>query len=448
MGFYLPGRSLGNLPGRSLGGALVLLLLVALTGHAQAPDVPTGDGRISGRILTSTSEPIADATVLLGLNDTGAPFESTAWWVATSDPNGLYAFAGLPAGRFILLAAKNGFVGWQSIPTAAAEAMLASRPFPALALAMSAPRLAINLVPGGRPSEVNVTLHRPASISGRSVWPDGSPAAGERVWLYTADEMDAITSSRTGLPTGANGGYSFVDLRPGTYYLGLSQSGRVEDVDRSALTPVTVTEGMSLRNIDVSIISDRAFSIAGRVVDALGQVPRTLQLEYGVPGATHRGLVSVSSPDGRFLIRDRAIVPGPLTIIGRGENDEGPMIGFVMLTTIDGPNDVEILVGKPGGVRGRVSMEGGVPLGAVGARLALVREGFTPLGASDDVIEIAPDGWLEADNLIGEYRVRVDEPQRWTVKAIRRRGLRVPNDRLAIRNAEILDELEILIGPR
>ena len=93
-------------------------------------------------------------------------------------------------------------------------------------------------------------------------------------------------------------------------------------------------------------------------------------------------------------------------------------------------------------------MDGGVPLTAVGARLALVREGFAPLGAADDVIEIAPDGWFEADNLIGEYRVRVDEPQRWTVKAVRRRGIRVANDRLVIRNAEILDELEILIGPR
>ena len=426
----------------------VFLLLVALTARVQAPGVPSGEGRISGRILTSASEPIADATVLLGLNDTGAPFESTAWWVATSDQNGLYEFAGLPAARFILLAAKSGYVGWQSIPTAAAEAWLARRPFPALALSMSAPRLAINLVPAGRPSEVNLTLHRPASISGRAVWPDGSPAVSERVWLYTVDETDAIAGNSTRLPTDANGGYSFVDLRPGTYYLGLSQSGRLEDVDRSALTPVTLSEGMSLRNVDVSIISDRAFSIAGRVVDALGQVPRTLQLEYGVPGATHRGLVSVSSPDGRFLIRDRAIVPGPLTIIVRGENDEGPTIGFLTLTTTDGPNDVEIIVGKPGGVRGRVSMEGGVPLGAVGARLALVREGFTPLGASDDVVEVAPDGWLEADNLIGEYRVRVDEPQRWTVKAVRRRGLRVANDRLVIRNAEVLDELEILIGPR
>ena len=266
--------------------------------------------------------------------------------------------------------------------------------------------------------------------------------------LYTPDEKDANTGGRVAVLADPNGGYSFSDLRPGTYYLGLWQPGRLRDVDLSAFTPVTVTEGISLRNLDFSLIAGGAFSVAGRVVDALGQVPRMLQLEYGVPGATHRGLLSDLTPDGRFQIRDSGIVPGPLTIIGHGENDEGPMIGLVTLTTIDGPNDVEIIVGKPGGLRGRVSMEGGVPLAAVGARLALVREGFTPLGASDDVIEIAPDGWFEAGNLIGEYRVRVDEPQRWTVKAIRRRGLRVTNDRLVIRNAEIVDELEILIGPR
>jgi Carboxypeptidase regulatory-like domain len=437
-----------NLLGRSLSGVLVLPLLVTLTGRAQAPSVPAGEGRISGRILTSTSQPIADATVLLGLNETGVAFESSAWFVATSDQNGLYEFGGLPAGPFILIAAKRGYVGWDSIPMAVPAPIGALRRVPALAFVMSAPRLAIDLVPGGRVSEANVTLHRPASVSGRAVYPDGSPAAMERVTLYTADDTGAISSRRDGMPTDAGGAYSFSDLHPGVYYLGLPPPGRLQDLDPSALTPVTVAEGMSHRNVDVPIITDGVFSVSGRVVDAFGQVPRLLQLEYGVPGATHRGLLSVSNPDGRFHIREGGIVPGPLTIIGRGENDEGPVIGFLTLTTIDGPNDVEIVVSKPGGLRGRVSMEGGVPLTAVGARLALVREGFTPLGASDDVIEIAPDGWLEADNLIGEYRVRVDEPQRWTVKALRRRGLRVANDRLVIRNAEILDEIEILIGPR
>jgi hypothetical protein len=428
---------------RSLCGAPVLLLLVALTGHAQAPDVPTGEGRISGRILTSTSEPIAGATVLLGLNDTGDAIDLRAWWAAASDRNGVYQFADLPAGRFMLIAAKDGYAGWASIPTAAPAPIVVVRPIPALAFAMRVPRLAIDLVPGGRASEVNLTLHRPAAISGRAVRPDGSPAVEERVMLYTPDERDATTGGRVALLTDQNGGYSFSDLRPGTYYLGLWEPGRLRDGDLSA-----ITEGMSRRNFDFSLIADGAFSVAGRVVDALGQVPRMLQLEYGAPGATHRGLLSVSSPEGRFAIHDREIVPGPLTIIGRGENDEGPMIGLVTLTTIDGPNDVEIVVGKPGGVRGRASMEGGAPLGAVGARLALVREGFTPFDASDNVIEIAPDGWFEAGNLIGEYRVRVDEPQRWTVKAIRRRGLRVTNDRLVIRNAEIVDEIEILVGPR
>jgi hypothetical protein len=386
--------------------------------------------------------------VLLGLNETGTPFESTAWWAATSDVSGVYRFDGLPAGPFILIAAKNGYAGWASIPSGAPAPMVLGRSFPALALAATAPRLSIDLVLGGRAPEANLTLHRPASISGRLMRPDGSPDLKEGVVLYTADEAGALAIIR-GMLTEANGSYAFGDLPPAVYYLGRSQTGlRLQDIDRAALTSVTVTEGVVVRNADVSIGTDGAFSITGRIVDTSGPVPRALQIEYGVPGATHRGLLSTLSPDGRFQIRDRAIVPGPLTIVGRGENDDGPLIGVLTLIAIDGPNDVEVIVGAPGGVRGRVSMDGGaVP--AVGAvRLALVRDGFTPLGASDDVIEVAPDGWFEAGNLIGDYRVRVAEPRGWTVKAVRREGRRVATDRLAIRNAEILEEVEILLGPR
>jgi hypothetical protein len=124
------------------------------------------------------------------------------------------------------------------------------------------------------------------------------------------------------------------------------------------------------------------------------------------------------------------------------------MVGLMTLMTTDGPNEIELVVGKPGGVPGRISLQGGVPLTGVGVRLTLVREGFAPLDAEDHVLDVQPDGWLEAGDLLGEYRVRVDEPQRWTVKAIRRRGLRVPNYRILIRNAEILDDFEIVIGPR
>src|SRR5688572_27875022 len=186
------------------------------------------------------SELVADATVLLGLNETGVAFESRAWWVATSDRNGLYEFAGRPTGPFVLIAAKAGYVGWDSIPVAVRAPIVALRRVPALAFVMSAPRLAIDLVPGGRVCEATVTLHRPASVSGRAVYPDGSPAAKERVTLYTPDQTGAIASRRDGLPTDARGAYAFGDLRPGTYYLGLPPPGRLQDLDPSALTPVTV----------------------------------------------------------------------------------------------------------------------------------------------------------------------------------------------------------------
>ena len=319
------------------------------------------------------------------------------------------------------------------------------RGVPALVLANGVPRMTLELVPNGRAPDVNLTLHRPASISGRAVQQDGSPALDSSVTLYVVDEAGTIISRR-GQSTDAEGAYRFDDLRPGLYYLGPAQAP--PDVDLRWLPAVTLTEGASVRDIDVAISAAIAFSITGRIVDDSLQVPRILQLEYGVPGDNHRGLVTVFASDGTFRVRDQRIKPGPLVFLAHARNDAGPLVARVAVTTIDGPNDVEIMVGKPGGMRGQVSVDGNIPFTSTAARLALVREDFTPLGASDDVIQVAPDGWIEAEDLIGEYRVRVDEPQMWTVKTIRRRGLRVPGDRLVIRNGEILDDLEILIGPR
>ena len=93
-------------------------------------------------------------------------------------------------------------------------------------------------------------------------------------------------------------------------------------------------------------------------------------------------------------------------------------------------------------------MQGGFPVPGVQPTVALMRKGFQPLGEADQTIEVAPDGWFEATNLIGEYGVRVDRPQGWIVRSVRRRGVRLPNDRLIVGNAEVIDEIEILIGER
>jgi hypothetical protein len=196
------------------------------------------------------------------------------------------------------------------------------------------------------------------------------------------------------------------------------------------------------------VVQERTLSITGRIADAAGRVPRMLQLEYGTPGTRHGGLLSSFAADGTFEIVDRDIQPGPVTLMVRGETDEGPVVALLTTAVVDGPNEVDVLVGKPGTIEGRVSMEGGAPLTTVTARLALVRSGFQPLGESDQIINIAPDGWFEAGDLVGEYLLRIDEPARWTVKSVRRRGMRVANDRLLVGNGDTLDDVEIIVGPR
>jgi hypothetical protein len=186
-------------------------------------------------------------------------------------------------------------------------------------------------------------------------------------------------------------------------------------------------------------------SINGRIADATGRVPRALQLEYGTPGATHRGQLSSFRSDGTFEIADRGLEPAPVTLLARGDTDDGPVVGLLTVALAEGPNDVDVVVGTPGTISGRVVMEGGI---AAGARLALVRTGFQPLGEPDRPIELAPNGSFEAAQLIGEYRVRVDEPRGWTVTSIRRRGIRRAQHSLTVGNGEEIDGVEILIGPR
>src|SRR6185295_8765989 len=111
---------------------------------------------------------------------------------------------------------------------------------------------------------------------------------------------------------------------------------QVRSIDRTMLTAVTVDEGTAIKAVEISTVS-YAFAVSGRIVDAFGRVPRNLRLEYGAAGSTHRGVVSSVPADGQFEIKDREIGPGPLTLIADGEGSDGPVIGIVTTTLIDGP---------------------------------------------------------------------------------------------------------------
>ena len=430
---------------RPLCRVFVFVALLTLTGRAQAPDQPAGDGRVSGRVLTSASKPVSDAIVAVALTGDEGPFAWQVWWAGRTDADGFYQFDALPPGRFTVVAVKDGFAGWKSIPTAAPAPIVAGGRVPALALAVDASRATIELVPGGHAAEVNLTMYRPATISGRALRLDDSPAENARVMLYTANDAGVIIGSRGGRPTDGNGRYSFDDLQPGTYYAGIARPERLEDIDPTALVAVTVAEGGSARHVDLPVFAERRLSIRGRIADAGGRMPRMLQFEYGTSGTTHRGLLSTFGPDGTFELVDRDIQPGLVTLMVRGDTEDGQMVSLQTVPVVDGPNDIDIVVGKPGAIRGRVSMPGG--LSAIGPALALVRTGFQPLGESDQIIDIAPDGWFEAADVIGEYRLRVSQPPRWTVKSVRRRGIRLANDTLIVGNGDTLDDVEVVIGP-
>src|SRR5262245_41155406 len=72
-------------------------------GNLQAPQMRTGNSRVSGRITGSNGLPLRQAMVRI--NGAGAARSTT------TDPDGRYDLRDLPAGRFTLGVTKDGYLG-------------------------------------------------------------------------------------------------------------------------------------------------------------------------------------------------------------------------------------------------------------------------------------------------------------------------------------------------
>lgn len=83
-----------------------LLFLSAI--FAQAP-AKVGTGSISGKVL-SDGKPAADALVILSKNEQVLPSQATAPPRTATDSKGQYRFSSLPAGKYFVNFAAQGYV--------------------------------------------------------------------------------------------------------------------------------------------------------------------------------------------------------------------------------------------------------------------------------------------------------------------------------------------------
>jgi hypothetical protein len=317
-------------PARPLGGAIVFFLCLAPGLTAQQvtsfppmgtpppsiqtfgaavpalggpPLLPTGTGRISGRITGSNGQPLRHATVRVNAI-AGAGTKSTM-----TDADGRYELRELPAGSFNVTAAHASHISMsygQRKPD-------------------DTPRV-IALAAGQVSERVDLALARGGVIAGRLVDEYGEPVADAQVTpmqkRFSQGQMRAMASGRVVI-TNDIGEFRIYGLSPGQYVVSARARAGMnpfENVDikqgyapsyypgtpnLADAQPIAVGLGEVVSGIELSLIPARVASVSGIAVDAQG-------------AAVQRGIVTVMEssgggaafmpggpimPDGTFTIR-------------------------------------------------------------------------------------------------------------------------------------------------
>ena len=444
--------------------AVVAALLIAVPANALAQS-PDDTGRIAGHVVGAYSELMAGVTVTLGrLNDQDVSFPAQTM---KTDSGGAFSFDRLPPGRYRVIASKQGHTS-RELPDLQAEIGNFFEAGPA-----------VDLSEGAQELDVQVLLHRTASIAGRIIRPDGSAAPDVRVQVAIRAGTGRRPLIEAQTTSQFDGRYEITGLPPGEYLVGAmnvamptrrgfdaTQTTR-EELTRSVAaaatahwswypgvadsepgSAVTVLEGVNAEGIDIWLTPSQRFYVSGRVFWPVGVSVESINIDYGDPEGTRSGLWLVSDPGGLFTLS--GIAPGALTMLATADTDQGMLMGLATTeVAVDSVEDVRITVDRPGLVSGRVVYEGNVPASSHATAL-VARQTLLKVSALYPVREspIDSSGRFALRNTVGEYEFDLKGAgTRLSIKRVMRNGRALPMNRIGVAPGELIRDLEIVVGP-
>lgn len=413
---------------------LVAAAVLSAAGAALA-QVQGGTAVVSGRVTAaSSSTPLRLAQVML--NATDQPVRRTT----TTDAEGRYRFADLPAGRYFLTANKAGYVSLQHGQRRSSE-----------------PGTALLLSDGQSVTGVNLALPRGSVIAGRVTDEFGEPIARATVqalrYFYSPDGQRRPQPNASAT-TDDLGQFRLFDLAPGEYIVSASGqqggffSGGPAVVDTSAAyltsyfpgTPnindaqmIPVAAGQEA-NAQFALSVGRLSRVAGTVVDSTGRPLANAMTTLQSPTGGFIGGMSggMTGPDGSFSLAN--VAPGDYVLNVQPINrfDGGAPIaesGSVPLTVGDA-DIVNLRVTTSAGatVTGRVVFEGTAPRNnGLGGKVRVFPQFSTfgvqpgaPIGSESGVV--GDDGSFELKGVRGQLMFRVAAGPAWTLKSVSLEG--------------------------
>ena len=441
-----------------------------------ASDMPTGTGRLRGRVTSETSTPLRRAQVRVS----NAAFRLSR--MTTTDADGRYEVVDLPPGRYSISVSKAGYVALEFGQTRPFEG---GRPF--------------ELAEGQVGEQIDFALPRGGVITGRITDDSGEPVIGAYVqalrYQYLPGGRRQLTS------TGANyfsnmtndlGQFRLFGLMPGTYVVsalatntgvvsltqGMPGTGGVGSIDARDGFIQTYHPGTAnvaeAQPVMVSL-SDEAQASFSLVVARMSRVSGIVRRSDGRPASDSQvflrpidgetamggGGMSGVAPDGSFSLAN--VPPGqflleaaPSRQMYGGDAQPGAAFEFGSVAVTVGASDVTGLsiVTKPGvTVSGRIVLPGrstknsdGTPIRVAanpadpsrGPRMSMM---FTPNnGVTDD------SGRFQIRGVVGQVLFRpMISPPNLVLKSVTLNGVDITDRPYDTNNGDAVD-LEIIVA--
>jgi hypothetical protein len=411
---------------------------------AGRPAARSGTSTLSGRVVSTEGSPVRRAQVQLISQDAGVRKATT------TDNDGSYAFAELPAGRYTIRASKGGYVS-----------------FAFGQKAMNEPVPPVILGDGESLTGLSILLPRGSAVTGRITDEFGDPILQAQVqamrFQYLPDGERRVMPTGPMVTTDDLGQFRIYGLTPGEYVISASTRAVMmpgppdrdqhEETDGYAPTfyPGTSNpaeaQGLSLGlgqelNVQLQLVSSRLSRIQGFIVDPQGR-PVTQGTPVMLRPATNVGpaMSRPASVNGEGMFTFNGVPPGdymievrPRPIPRNNQSQSSPAdLEFAFVPIAIGGSDItglRIATGTGARLSGHVVFDGAPP--APGMRVRVVPQAAdpsrnVPLVARDGGNEgvVAPDGSFQLDGITGPVFLRItvdggraDLAQRYMTKSV------------------------------